>query len=205
MGRLQNLTGLRFGRLTVICRAENKGRQTAWLCKCDCGNKKEVMSSHLIRGLTKSCGCLSVEALVSRNEKHGHRRERIYAVWSGIKARCHDEKNPRYKDYGGRGITVCAEWLNDFQAFYDWAMANGYTDNLTIDRKDNNKGYSPDNCRWATHKEQNDNRRCTLIITYNGTTQTLSMWANELKVPYKKLWSRLYRCGWTVERAFNTP
>ena len=158
------LAGKRFGRLTVIERVQNsKSCKTRWLCKCDCGNNVIVVGSNLKSGNTESCGCLHAEILAESNTqtkvKHGHAKSRLYTIWTDMKQRCGNPNDCCYAIYGGRGISVCEEWKSSFQAFYDWAMSHGYSDHLSIDRVDNESGYSPDNCRWATAKEQVQNRR----------------------------------------------
>ena len=211
MGNFIDLTGKKFNRLTVLKRVENRGKDPAWLCKCDCGNECIVVGPHLKRGDIKSCGCFHKESVACRNivnkpaKKHGKSNERIYKVWDDMKSRCYNQNHKEYNLYGGEGKTVCDDWLHDFQAFYDWAMANGYKEGLTIERIDNTKGYSPDNCKWATYKEQANNKRNNHLITYNGKTQTMAQWADEYNVPYDKLKSRLNKSHWDIGKSLNTP
>lgn len=201
----KNLAGQKFGRLTVIEHlGSSNDNQALWLCKCDCGNEKIVKGHNLIKGNTKSCGCLKNEMSRERLKKHGKSRTRLYDIWIAIKQRCYNPKNDRYKSYGGRGITVCDEWLNDFQAFYDWAMTNGYKDDLTIDRIDVNGNYEPSNCRWITNLQQQQNKRNSFIVEYKGRKITISQLARENNIKPNVLYGRI-KNGWSIEKAVTTP
>lgn len=157
---IESMIGSTFGRLTVIKRAPNyKAGATRWVCKCSCGKEIITYGSNLRTGKTKSCGCLAIDTRKKTPYKHGMANSRLYNIWHGIKNRCELESSTGYRLYGARGIHICEEWKSEFTNFYDWAISHGYTESLELDRIDNDKGYSPDNCRWVTHKENCNNRR----------------------------------------------
>ena len=170
----KDLTGQRFGFLTVIKRiANSKSGRIRYLCRCDCGNYKEVQANHLVNGKIISCGCFRVLSARIQETTHGLSNSRIYKIFSNMKKRCYNKNNQDYKHYGGRGITICEEWKSDFMNFYNWAMVNGYDECLSIDRIDVNGNYEPNNCRWITMEEQHYNTRKVIKINHNGVSYTL--------------------------------
>ena len=214
---VEDLTGKHFGRLEVIKYIGlNKENRSLWLCQCECGNQTIVTGTRLRLGITKSCGCYKVDLAIRHckdmaiNKQSGYKRrkfadmpydkhqKRLQNIYAGIIKRC---LNVQDKKYGGRGITVCKEWQN-FINFYNWAISNGYKDNLTIDRIDVNGNYEPSNCRWATQKQQQNNRRNNHYITFRGETHTLAEWAEICGINQYTLSTRLQR-KWSIERALT--
>lgn len=181
MPKLIDLNGKKFHRWTVVSRAFGVKR-SSWNCKCDCGTERTVESAKLRNGLSKSCGCFNLEQLSKRKFVHGDKNDRLYQTWSNMKQRCRDKNHKSYKNYGKKGVSVCAEWM-DYAAFREWALNNGYTDFLTIDRIDNCAGYSPDNCRFVSKKAQSRNRQFNRL--------------NELDIPIIRI---MYNDGFSVSK-----
>lgn len=201
-----NLRGKRFGRWTVLDYVGN-GK---WECVCDCGTKKIHHTHTLIVGKSLSCGCLHREIMSKTAKTHGLTKSRLYSVWRDIKCRCFDINDRGFKNYGGRGITMCNEWANNFMAFHDWAFANGYDESApqgkcTIDRIDTNGNYCPENCRWVDMKVQRNNTRFNTSLEYNGKIMTLSQWSKELGISKSTICYRLYQMGWDAEKTLATP
>lgn len=200
------LIGKRFGRLTVLSNTgKYQSSHVIWLCKCDCGKLTEVMTTNLSltrKNATLSCGCMRKE----KNTKHNLSNTKIYKTLVAIKGRCKNPKDPNYHRYGGRGIKICEEWDNEngFENFYKWSMENGYKEGLSIDRKDNNKGYSPDNCRWTTQKQQMNNTRHNRYVTINGENRSLTEWAEIKGICIGTIRDRLKR-GWSEIDAITKP
>lgn len=200
MGKLIDLTGKKFGRLTVVSRLENDGRRNSrWHCICDCGTSRTVRGDSLKSGRTLSCGCLNKERASATHRTHGMRGSKTYCVWQHMKGRCYNPKNPRFAYYGGRGITVCGRWKNSFENFY--ADMGDKPEGLTIERIDNNRGYYPKNCKWATQKEQTRNQRSNRMIKYQGKERCIGAWAEELGIRRTTLSYRLNR--YPPQIAFN--
>ena len=205
MNHLRNLQGNRYGRLTVLCRAPNKGEVTMWKVRCDCGTEKDVRRTELCSGHTNSCGCLQKEKAAARNTRHGHaannRSTATYAAWGSLRARCERPKDKAYKDYGGRGITVCKRW-SKFENFL--TDMGERPDGLTLERKNNDKGYCKSNCRWATAKEQAHNRRNNVWLTVGTLTMCATDWAEALGTTPSRIQQRT-AAGWPTEMVCTYP
>lgn len=197
--RIEVKVGEKFGRLTVTKESPRLYNRRYMECLCDCGKEKRLRIDRL--NAKSSCGCLGKEIRREKMCTLASKNPRIYDIWNMLKQRCLNKKNPNYLNYGGRGIAVCSEWLT-FKSFYDWSINSGYKANLTIERIDNDLGYSPSNCKWATRLEQANNTRRNLIVEYKGKRQTLSQWAREVGIDKGTLLYRL-KSGWTVAKSFS--
>lgn len=204
MASILDLTGCRFGRLSVLCRADKKDSSNGaiWHCKCDCGNETDVPSGRLKSGRTKSCGCLKRDVAKNLN---GIPHQRLSSIHWAMKERCYKQYSLSYHNYGGRGIRVCDEWLdlkNGHDNFVRWALANGYSDDLTLDRIDVNGDYSPSNCRWVTRSVQARNTRNTRYVIYKGVRMCIADAAELSGINVSTIRSRI-NCGWSGERLFD--
>lgn len=203
--KVEDISGQKFGRLTAIKYAgKSKGKQTLWECRCDCGKTVIVHHQNLKSGHTSSCGCYNNELISEREKTHGQTKTRLYNIWHDMNYRCSSQKHSSYKDYGGKGIIVCEEWRKSFEAFRDWALQNGYSDDLSLDRMNGNGNYFPENCRWATLIQQANNTNRNLFFTVDGHTDTLANLCRKYDMPYVVVHARIYR-GWKVEKALTTP
>ena len=201
-----DLTGKTFGYLTVLRRAENNSRGDAsWLCRCKCGNEKVILGKSLRSGATVSCGCYHKEVVAKQQTTHGGTKTRLFTIWQNMKRRCYNQNYKFYEYYGGRGITICDEWLNDFVSFRDWAVSAGYNDTLTIDRIDSDGNYEPSNCRWISRKAQVNNCRSNRVYEINGERKTIAEWCEIYGVPHERTRRRVVNEGWDILDALTTP
>jgi hypothetical protein len=197
-----DLTGHTYGEWFVVQFAEKTSSGScSWLCRCSCGTERPVKGSNLRSGTSRSCRSPAHE--YRGNKTHGDSKERLYWIYRGILQRCND---PRNEDYGGRGITICDEWRSSYIAFREWALSHGYRDDLTIERKDVNGNYTPENCEWIPHPDQQANKRTTVHLTAFGETKHLSAWTRDPRciVPEYTLRRRV-DAGWDDELAIGTP
>lgn len=198
----ESIIGKRFGRLIVEKLAFIKNKNTYWVCKCDCGNYKTVYRGGLTSGDIISCGCYREEYKHEFGKKHNMSKTKLYQRWSAMIQRCNNPKNDRYINYGGRGIKVCEEWM-DSSNFIKWALDNGYRDDLSLERKNVNGNYEPNNCEFIPLKQQYENKTNSNLITFNGKTQTLSSWAKELGINRETLRYRIFIAKWNIKEAFS--
>lgn len=200
-----DLTSRVFGRLTAITPSAVKRRlgKVFWVCMCECGNLVTVDGSNLRTGNTKSCGCLKIDVLVASHTVHGMSHTATYSSWEHMRCRCNNPNNQLYGDYGGRGIFVCKRW-EAFDNFYA-DMGDRPSKKHSLGRIDNDGPYSPENCKWETPFEQQNNRRNNCLLTHDGKTQTLAEWSREAGIPYGTLRSRMAQHGWSVEKSLMTP
>lgn len=204
------MIGKKFGRLTVISfdpiKTKDKDVPYYW-CECSCNNKtiKSIDKYSLIRNKTTSCGCYNKE-IHHKLMTHGDSKTKLYDLWTNMKQRCLNPKNPEYKNYGARGITIYQNWINSFEEFKEFALLNNYVESeTTIDRIDNNKGYYPDNVRFVSNYINQNNRRTNHVINYNGENHNLGEWAKILDINESTLSTRIDTLKWSIEEAFNTP
>lgn len=193
-----------YGRWTVVKEVDrDKHKRRMILCRCECGNEKVVPLTNLRYGESGSCGCKKIEIFVKHNTKHGDSRTKLYKVWTSIKQRCLNQRCSAFDWYGGRGINICDEWI-DYDNFREWAMGSGYKYGLTIERKDVNGHYEPNNCEWIPQSKQSINTRSNRIIEFSGESKSMKEWADETGIKYDTLEGRLRR-GWSVERSLIEP
>lgn len=202
------MIGKRFGKLVVVSEGtKRKGdRQSRWICQCDCGNTTHPINGYDLRnGHTQSCGCLHKETMSKNKTTHGKSKTKAYNIHQGIKARCFNPKERFYGSYGGRGITVCDEWKDDFQAFYDYVSKLPHFDEegYSLDRMNNNGNYEPGNVRWATSSEQGNNKRNCHKIEFNGKTHSITEWSKQTGIKRETIYYRL-KHGWTNEKILTT-
>lgn len=196
----------KYGRLTIVRQLDiSEDGKKRYLCKCECGKETIVFAENLLSGHTKSCGCLKKEIIeAGAHTTHGLSKTRIYRIWKGMRKRCKNPNDSNYHKYGGRGIKVCSEWDSDFLSFYYWAMENGYDDSLSIDRIDNNKGYSPDNCQWSSEARQANNRRSNHLVTIDNKTHSINEWSKIVGISTVVIYKRIKQ-GMTEVEAITKP
>lgn len=200
--RLNDLTGKTFGRWTVLEKTRKQQRSQVYLCRCECGNMREVTQSNLTQEKSQSCGCLQKELASQRFTTHGMRKSRLYNIYANMKARCTNPNNKSYDSYGGRGIGICQDWNDSFDAFKEWALSHGYSDDLTIDRIDVDGDYCPENCRWANQEQQSNNQQKTIWIEILGERRSLKQWTTFMGWNYGT-YSARYRKGLCIFKDFE--
>lgn len=204
MSELIDLTGKKFGRLSVVLRRGSNVRGNAlWLCLCNCGQEKLIPSNQLIGGGTISCGCFNREKSTTHGHYKGYVESITHISWHHMIDRCQNNRHPAYRRYGGRGIKVCKRWKK-FEYFLK-DMGERPTKDHSIDRINNNKGYSKTNCQWSTYAEQSRNKNNNRLATYRGVTKCIATWAEEFDLDYARLYQRLFVSHWSIKKALTTP
>lgn len=200
-----DLVGKKFGKLTVIKKSNRKDvKHSWWICQCACGCICEKRQDLLVHGKVEYCNRFCDEKYDDLSMKNVG-KQRLHNIWSLMKSRCYNKNNKSYHIYGGRGISVCDEWKNDYECFKNWAESNGYSDELTIDRIDVNGNYEPNNCRWITIEKQQNNRRNNKRITIGNSTHTIAEWSKISGVSQTTIWARIFKYGWNSEKSVFTP
>jgi len=225
LGKLLDLKDQVFGKLTVLERDYSRTNRVYWWCQCSCENKtiKSIATDELRKGDTTSCGCLKIVKAIEKLKKYDSinvpasfkigakmsdifpHYKRLYSIYDGMKKRCYNIKKDNYEHYGGRGITICDEWLNDFMCFYNWAVDNGYSDELTIDRIDPDGNYNSSNCRWATQEMQDYNKRDTVYLVVDGESKTILEWEKISGLSWSVLWQRYNKYDMNTKRKLFKP
>lgn len=196
INKVHDLTGQKFGLLKVLGLEETNTRKTYWKCLCECGNIKTVRSDSLQCGAIRSCGCIKKQQdriNLTANHSHKMSKTRLYHIWQNMKSRCSNPNNQDYQRYGGRGIAVCKEWENSFSEFMKWANKSGYSETLSIDRIDFNGNYEPNNCRWATPKQQSNNRSSNHLVTIGKETMNISQWCEKYGIKLSVIRGKIRR------------
>lgn len=209
MSKYKDLLNQKFGKLTAKkFVGKNKQYDALWLCDCDCGNEKIVSAGKLQSGHTQSCGCFQRERTKEAHTKHSlyynseGKRSKLYHVWGSMKERCFNKNSKSYPDYGGRGVTICDEWL-DYTNFHKWAIQNGYKEGLTIERDNNNLNYQPSNCRWIPKSDQSKNRSSVRYLEWNGVTRSVTEWSELTGIPSNVINQRIRR-SWDINKSLTT-
>jgi hypothetical protein len=200
---IKDITGMRIGSLIVIGRDKTKDRNY-WLVRCDCGNIKSIFRGHLVAGRIDNCGCKTFAKRQKVKQTHGESKSRLFKIWIGMHTRCYNKTAKSYEVYGGRGIKICSEWMNDYTVFRDWALSSGYDEQKSIDRIDVNGDYDPSNCRWVDQTVQANNTTKNHRIFYNGKSHTLAEWARIKGFPVWTIQNRM-KYGWSIEKIMETP
>lgn len=204
MPKCKDLSGKKINYLSVLYFGEKIGNKNYWVCQCVCGTIKSISADKLNANRAKSCGCLKNQLSAKARIKHGFSNTRLSRILNGIIQRCNNPNLKNYNNYGGRGISICNEWVNNKSSFYKWAIDNGYNDNLEIDRINVNGNYEPNNCRWVDLKTQARNKRTSKVISYGSDKLTVAEWCEKINISQKCFFQRS-KLGWDIKKIIETP